>query len=109
MKVAMQGYLGSYLNILYSCVFYLHTDKGGNMKATTVRLEDSIIGRVDHLASELSRSRSWVIKQAIERFLDYEEWFVQEVKDGLSEVERGDIATDKEVADKFRKWGVDAS
>jgi predicted transcriptional regulator len=79
------------------------------MKATTVRLEDSIIGRVDHLANELSRSRSWVIKQAIERFLDYEEWFVQEVKDGLNEVERGDIATDKEVADRFRKWGVDAS
>jgi len=78
------------------------------MKATTVRLDEGMIGRVDHLAGELSRSRSWVIKQAIERFLEYEEWFVHEVKDGLKEVERGEIATDDEVANRFQKWGVDA-
>ena len=78
------------------------------MKATTVRLEDNIIGRVDQLANDLSRSRSWVIQQAIERFLEYEEWFVQEVKDGIKEVERGEIATAADVAEKFRKWGVDA-
>ncbi len=78
------------------------------MKATTIRLDEGMIGRVDHLAGELSRSRSWVIKQAIERFLEYEEWFVHEVKDGLKEVERGEIATDDEVADRFQKWGVDA-
>ena len=78
------------------------------MKATTIRLDEGMIGRVDHLAGELSRSRSWVIKQAIERFLEYEEWFVHEVKDGLKEMERGEIATDDEVANRFQKWGVDA-
>jgi len=75
------------------------------MKATTVRFEDEVLGRIDGLAHTLSRSRSWVIQQAINRFLDYEEWFVQEVKDGLAEVERGDVATDDEVAGRFRKWG----
>ena len=79
------------------------------MKATTVRIEDDMLGRIDCLANELNRSRSWVINQAIERFIGYEEWFVQEVKDGLKEVERGDIATDDEVKARFRKWGVDAS
>jgi predicted transcriptional regulator len=79
------------------------------MKATTIRIDDDTLARVDGLANTLSRSRSWVINQAIERFLDYEEWFVQEVKDGLEEVERGDIATDDEVDIRFRKWGVDAS
>ena len=78
------------------------------MKATTVRLDEGMIGRLDHLAGESSRSRSWVIKQAIERFLEYEEWFVHEVKDGLKEVARGEIATDDEVANRFQKWGVDA-
>ena len=79
------------------------------MKATTIRIDNDTLGRIDGLANTLSRSRSWVINQAIERFLDYEEWFVQEVKDGLDEVERGEIATDEEVAATFRKWGVDAS
>ena len=79
------------------------------MKATTVRIDDDMIGRIDGLANALSRSRSWVINQAIKRFLDYEEWFVQEVKDGLREIERDEIATDDQVVDRFRKWGVDAS
>ena len=79
------------------------------MKATTIRIDDDTLGRVDGLANTLSRTRSWVINQAIERFLDYEEWFVQEVKDGLDEVERGDIATDEEVIARFRKWGVNES
>jgi predicted transcriptional regulator len=78
------------------------------MKATTVRIDDNTIERVDGLATTLNRSRSWVVKQAIERFLDYEEWFVQEVKEGLKEVERGEIATQEEVTARFQKWGVDA-
>ncbi|MFV9691877.1 MAG: CopG family ribbon-helix-helix protein [Desulfobacteria bacterium] len=79
------------------------------MKATTVRIDDDMLWRIDGLANTLSRSRSWVINQAIERFLAYEEWYVQEVKDGLKEVERGEIATDDEVAARFSKWVVDAS
>ncbi len=90
------------------CILIEYKFRRCAMKATTVRIDDDTLGRVDQLASELSRSRSWVIKQAIERFLNYEEWFVQEVKDGLKEVKRGEIATDDEVAARFRKWGVDA-
>ncbi|WP_300463437.1 CopG family ribbon-helix-helix protein [Desulfobacula sp.] len=78
------------------------------MKATTIRIDDDMLGRIDCLANTLSRSRSWVINQAIERFISYEEWFVQEVKDGLEEIEQGKIATDDEVAARFEKWGVEA-
>ena len=78
------------------------------MKATTIRIDDEVLGRVDGLAKALSRSRSWVINQAIDRYLDYEEWFIKEVNNGLAEVERGEIATDGEVLAKFRKWGADA-
>ena len=79
------------------------------MKATTVRIDDNTLNRVDDLAQALSRSRSWVINQAIGRFLEYEEWFVKEVENGLKEVEQGDIASHEEVVAKFRKWGADAS
>ena len=49
------------------------------MKATTIRIDDKILGRVDGLAEALSRSKSWVINQAIDRFLDYEECYIKEV------------------------------
>jgi len=79
------------------------------MKATTVRMDDNLLHRVDGIAKSLSRSRSWVINQALERFVDYEEWFKLEVEEGLAEVDRGEVASDAEVKTAFNKWGVDAS
>jgi len=79
------------------------------MKATTVRMDDQLLLRVDGIAKSLSRPRSWVINQALERFVDYEEWFKQEVMAGLAEVERKDVASTNEVHQAFHKWGVDAS
>jgi len=76
------------------------------MKATTVRMDEDILGRIDGLATELKRSRSWVIKEAIERFLDYEEWYIQEVRNGIDDVSRGAVATPEEVKDRFRKYGA---
>lgn len=78
------------------------------MKATTVRIEENMLERLDSLAKKLSRPRSWVIKQAISQFIEYEEWFIREVKTGLQEIEQGKIATEKEVAEAFGKWGVNA-
>lgn len=78
------------------------------MQATTVRIEDDMLGRIDSLAKTLSRSRAWVIKEAIGKFLDYEEWFVKEVENGIKEIEQGEVATNDEVTASFKKWGVDA-
>ncbi len=78
------------------------------MKMTTVRMDDHLLDRVDGIAKSLSRSRSWIINQALERFVEYEEWVELEVKAGLAEVERGDVALDTEVRSAFNKWGVDA-
>jgi len=51
----------------------LKIKNGRYMKTTTVRINDNTLGRIDGLATTLSRSRSWIINQAIERFIDYEE------------------------------------
>ncbi|OEU76035.1 MAG: hypothetical protein BA874_03935 [Desulfuromonadales bacterium C00003068] len=78
------------------------------MKTTTVRMDDQLVDRVDGIAKSLSRSRSWIIKQALERYVDYEEWYVKEVENALLEVEHGEVSSDQEVATVFDKWGVDA-
>ena len=79
------------------------------MKSTTVRMADTLLQRVDGIAESLNRPRSWIINQALERFVAYEEWYIQEVESGLAELNRGEVAADKEVVDRFKKWGVDAS
>jgi predicted transcriptional regulator len=78
------------------------------MRATTIRMEDTVLDRVDSMAKSINRSRTWVINQAVERFLSYEEWFVLEVQAGMNEAASGEIASPEEVKERFAKWGVDA-
>lgn len=78
------------------------------MKATTIRMDDTVLDRVDSMAKSINRSRTWVINQAVERFLNYEEWFVHEVQNGLDEVRRGELASQEEVKNGLAKWGVNA-
>ncbi|MGA8056961.1 MAG: hypothetical protein WB999_01870 [Candidatus Binataceae bacterium] len=49
----------------------------------------------------MSRSRAWVINQAVERYIDYEEWFVAEVKEALKEVRAGAVVEHEAV---MRQW-----
>ena len=72
----------------------------------SLRMDDEQINRVDRLASELGRSRAWVLNQATDRFLEYEEWFVQQVRDGIADADAGNtIPHDQVMAEMRRKIG----
>ncbi len=78
------------------------------MRATTIRMEDTVLDRVDSMAKSVNRSRTWLINQAVEQFLSYEEWFVQEVQAGVNEVANGELASQGKVEQRFSKWDVNA-
>ena len=79
------------------------------MKATTIRMEGTMLDRVDSLAKSVHRSRTWVINQAVEQFLSYEEWFVREIEAGIKDAEAGNFASHEEVAQRFANWDVNAN
>ncbi|WP_254018932.1 CopG family ribbon-helix-helix protein [Mesorhizobium escarrei] len=68
------------------------------MAAFTVRVPDETATRLDQLAEKLDRSRSYVAAQAIEDFVAREEWQLAELEAGLADAERGDFASDSDVA-----------
>jgi predicted transcriptional regulator len=57
----------------------------------TVRIDSRMLKRLDGLARKTSRSRTSVITEAVERYLEYEEWFASEVRKGLKEAESGKL------------------
>ena len=63
----------------------------------SLRMDDEKIDRIDRLASELGRSRAWVLNQAADRYLEYEEWFVHQVREGIAEAERGETTSHDKV------------
>ena len=75
-------------------------------KNASIRMDAEKLARVDSIAKAVNRSRAWVINQAVDRYLEYEEWFVQQVQQGLDEANQGKFASDQEVKKRFAKWGV---
>ena len=74
------------------------------MSAFTVRLPDDVSKKLDALAAKLDRSRSYVAVQAIEDFVAREAWQLADIEAGLREAERGDFASDAEVASTIAKY-----
>jgi len=74
------------------------------MSAFTVRLPDDVTEKLDALAAKLDRPRSYVAAQAIGDFVTREAWQLADIEAGLREAEKGDFATDAEVAATIAKY-----
>ncbi|MDI7864122.1 CopG family ribbon-helix-helix protein [Rhizobiaceae bacterium n13] len=74
------------------------------MTAFTIRVPDDVAERLNQLARKLDRSRSYMAAQAIEDFVAREEWQLAEIEAGIAEADRGDFASDDDVARVVSKY-----
>lgn len=64
----------------------------------TVRLDESTLNALDHLAEKTDRSRNWLVSRAIEDFVALNAWQIGKIEAGLAAADRGDFASDGELA-----------
>ncbi len=74
-----------------------------NARNISLRMDEEKIERIDRLAAELGRSRAWVLNQAADRYLEYEEWFVRQVQEGIAEARSGDTVPHEQVMAGLRR------
>lgn len=74
----------------------------------TVRLNKRLKTRLEKLAGATGRTRSWLVADAINSYVELQEWQVGETKKGLREADEGDFAEDVDVKKILKKWGVNA-
>ncbi|WP_439494585.1 CopG family ribbon-helix-helix protein [Bosea sp. (in: a-proteobacteria)] len=72
--------------------------------AFTIRLDDQMLAKLDALAADTDRSRSWLAAKAIEDYLELNAWQIARIKDGIAEADRGAFASDEEVEAVFAKY-----
>jgi predicted transcriptional regulator len=70
----------------------------------TVRLEADKIALLDQLAKVDDRDRSYLIKVAIDEYLAYHQWRIEEVNKAIAEADAGDFASDEQVSAAFAKF-----
>jgi predicted transcriptional regulator len=79
------------------------------MSAFTVRLPSETVAKLDQLAEKADRSRSYVAAQAIEDYVAKEEWQLAEIEAGLEEANRGEFASEEDLAAVIAKYIKPAS
>ena len=77
------------------------------MTTVTTRIDEETQSRLDQLAKATDRSRSWLVADAIRRYVEEEGWQVAAIEEGVRQADAGDFATEDEVKGAFAEWGVD--
>ena len=58
-------------------------------EAITIRIDRQTVERLDKLAKALDRSRNYVVKRALEAYLEEQSWQIQAIEEGLESLDRG--------------------
>ncbi len=53
--------------------------------------------KLARLAVEQGRDTQALVKEAIEKFVDYDEWFLREVESGLAAADRGELIDHEDI------------
>lgn len=65
--------------------------------AFTIRLDDEMLAKLDALAADTDRSRSWIAAKAIESYVELNAWQIAKIKEGIAQADRGEFATEEEL------------
>jgi predicted transcriptional regulator len=71
----------------------------------TVRVPVDLKRRLDQLAEAADRSRSWVTADALQRYVEDQQWQMAEIEEGLRDAEEGRIIPHEKVERWLRSWG----
>jgi predicted transcriptional regulator len=68
-----------------------------------VNLNSDLQDRLARLAAQQGRDTETLAREAIERLVDYDEWFIREVDTGLAQIEQGKVLTHEQVGARLEK------
>jgi predicted transcriptional regulator len=81
------------------------------MPTLTAQVPEELLSQIDAVAEKLDRSRAWVIKHALKRYLEERElddrrW--KETMEAIEAAERGEVVPGEDVLAWLDTWGTPA-
>ncbi len=73
-------------------------------EAFTIRSDRTKVKKLDQLANKLDRSRNYLVNQAIEQYLDLNNWQIQQIKQGIKAADENRFVDDSEMDRIFNKY-----
>ncbi len=73
----------------------------------SLRISEQKAREIETLAKATDRSKSWLLEQALDAYLETQSWQVARIERGLAELDRGEGVAHEEVAEWLSDWGRD--
>ena len=73
-------------------------------EAFTIRANSTKVKKLDQLASKLDRSRNYLVNEAIEHYLELNNWQIQQIKQGIKAADENQFVDDSEMERIFNKY-----
>ncbi len=70
------------------------------------RVDKAVSDKLDMLSKETSRSRSFLISEAIKAYVEEQAWQIEAIREGVEQADQGKFATSDKVRKTFAKFGV---
>ena len=74
------------------------------MNTLSFRTPEATKAKLDMLASQQQRDRSFIINEAIDYYLSLQEWQLAHIQAGVEQAKKGEFASDEDVNAAFAKW-----
>ena len=68
------------------------------------RLESDKVSALDALADSLDRDRTYLLAQAVQAFLDTQEWQLEQIRGGIAEADAGKVIDHRRVKAMASRW-----
>ena len=73
-------------------------------QTVSFRLDAEKVEALDDLARILDRDRTYLLNQAVEAFLDVQQWQVEHIRAGIRQADAGNLLDHAEVKRRAGKW-----
>lgn len=68
-----------------------------------VHFNSELQAKVNRIAAENSSGADEYVQQLVERYVDHDAWFREQVKKGLAQLDRGEFLTHEEVGGRIEQ------
>ena len=72
----------------------------------SVRIDSATKNRLDVLAKQTKRSKSFLAAEAITAYVDLEEWQIGEIQAGIADANAGRLVSHEKMKNWLESWGT---
>jgi predicted transcriptional regulator len=73
-------------------------------QTVSFRLESDKVSALDALADSLDRDRTYLLSEAVQAYLDTQQWQLEQVRAGVAEADAGQVIQHRKVKAMAARW-----